>query len=145
MKLPGILAVLAPLVFLSCGSTGEIAGASRVIDEYYTAIRENRPAEAAHYFSEDFSRKNPPESWAETTNEIRSEMGGLTDWTKQKGKAHYYPSTVGNEETVVLIYTTRYERHYARELFTLVKDRQTGKYRICGMDITAKGMPEGKK
>ena len=142
MKPLCMIAVLAPLFFLSCGSAGEISDASRVVDEYYTTIRENRPSEATRYFTADFSRKNPPESWAETTAEIRSVMGGLTDWTKQKGKAHYYTATTGNEETVVLIYTARYERHFARELFTLVKDRKTGEYRICGMDITAKGMPE---
>ena len=143
MKRIRFMPFLLPVFFLCCGSDAEIAGAAKTIDNYYTALKARRPDDASRFFTADFSEKNPPESWNETVTGIHSLMGNLIGWNRIPEKSHYYTSTAGNDDTVVLIYTTRYERHYSRELFTLVKDPKTGEYRICGIDITAKDM--GKK
>ena len=142
MKLLRLMSLL-PALLLCCGSDAEITGAAKTIDSYYTALKESRPDDAYRFFTADFAEKNPPESWNEAVTGIHSVMGRLLGWNRIPEKSHYYTSTAGNDDTVVLIYTTRYERHYSRELFTLVKDPKTGEYRICGIDITAKDM--GKK
>lgn len=140
MKRIRFMTILLPVLFLCCGSDAEIAGAAKTIDNYYTALKESRPDDASRFFTADFSEKNPPESWNETVTGIHSLMGNLIGWNRIPEKSRYYTSTAGNEDTVVLIYTTRYERHFSRELFTLVKDSKSGEYRICGIDITAKDM-----
>ena len=145
MKLIRLLPLFMAVFLQNCGSDAEIGSASKTIDRYYTAMKESRPDDAARFFTADFAARNPPESWNETVSGIQSVMGNLLGWNRIPEKSHYYTSTAGNEDTVVLIYTTRYEKHFSRELFTLVKDRKTGEYRICGMDITAKGISaEGK-
>lgn len=140
MKRLCLMSLLSAALLLSCGSDAEIAGAAKTIDSYYIALKESRPDDASRFFTADFAAQNPPESWNETITGIHTVMGNLLGWNRIPEKSHYYTSTAGNEDTVVLIYTTRYERHYARELFTLVKDPKTGEYRICGIDITAKDM-----
>ena len=137
--------VLLPAALLSCGSEAEIASAAKTVDGYYAVMRANRPAEGFRYFTADFIAQNPPESWAETAESIRTFMGNLVSWKLITEKSHYYTSTKGNEDTVVLIYMARYEKHYSHEFFTLVKDPKTGEYRICGMNITAKEVSEKEK
>ena len=144
MKIVWLISLL-PALLLCCGSDAEIDSAAKTIDGYYTALKENRTDDASRFFSPDFAAKNPAESWNETVSGIQSFMGKLLTWTRIPEKSHYYTSTRGNEDTVVLIHTTRYEKHYSRELFTLVKDPKTGEYRICGMDITAKEVSEKEK
>jgi hypothetical protein len=132
-------------LLLSCAQSQEIRNASRVIDSYYQTLKENRAANASQYFSPDFQAKNPPELWIATASEIIAEMGPIVRWERLSEKSHYYTKTRESQEIVVLIYTTHYEKHYSRELFTLAKDPDTGEYRICGMDITEKGIKKEKK
>ena len=138
MKLHVPLLLPFCLALFSCSDYTEIHKASSVIDAYYATFTENRPGDTESLFSPDFKVKNPPESWVETTQSILNRTGPLKKWERVSKKSHYYPKTLGNQEIVVLIYYTSYQKHQTRELFTLAKDLSTGEYKICGITITTR-------
>ncbi|MGL4369409.1 MAG: hypothetical protein ACRCUT_07035 [Spirochaetota bacterium] len=124
------------LMLCSCGGEREIHSAAEVMDSYYGSLRADRAEDAVSLFTEDFAQKNPRESWLETVGGITAKMGPLVEWKRSTANSHYYTNISGDAETVLVIYSVRYAKHSSREVFTLVKDPLTGKYRICGIDIT---------